>query len=291
MPASRSPAKALILDILFDIAGSFCIAVGTQLFSAPNQIAPGGVSGVAILINYLTGLPISALVLAINIPLLVLAWFFLGHRFAGRTIKSVLILTAMLEITENTLPQYHGDTFLAALYGGVIGGIGLALVFMRSSTTGGTDIVARLIQMKLPHVSVGKLLLAVDGCVLLAAALVYKNVENALFALISIFASSRLVDSIVYGLDMGNVMMIVSEQHDQISAKIIEQLNRSATLLEGIGTYTGQRRPVLMCAIRKSQMFEVKQIVFDIDPKAFIMAMEANEIFGEGFKPIDAKEI
>ena len=270
-------------DLLFDAAGSFLFALGTQCFSAPNQIAPGGVSGAAILINHLTGLPISMLVLAMNVPLLVLAMLFLGRRFSLRTIKSVLVLTFMLQITDG-IAYYEGETILAALFGGVLAGAGLGLVFMRSSTTGGTDIVARLIQRVMPTVSVGKLLLAVDGCVLLAAALVYKNIENALYALVSIFAATRLIDSILYGLDMGKVLMIVTQRHQETADRISERIGRGCTFLEGKGAYTGQGRPVLLCAVRKSQVYEVKKVVFDTDPAAFIMAVEANEIIGTGFK-------
>lgn len=281
---------SFLADLLYDVAGGLAVAVGTQCFSAPSQIAPGGVSGIAIIINYLTSISISTLVLVINIPLLLLAWRFLGRRFAAKTIKSTLVMSLMLKLVERTGLFYQGQEMLAALYGGILSGIGLALVFMRSSTTGGTDIVARLIQRRLPNIPVGRLLLVVDGAVLLTAALVYRNVESALYALITIFVSSRVVDSMLYGLDMGKVLMIVTdyEHWEELAGQINEEVGRGCTLLEARGTYSKQEKPVLLCAVRSNQVFEVKQVIYRIDPDAFVIALEAGEVIGEGFKPAGA---
>lgn len=276
-------ARTLLVDILFDIAGCFIFAVSTQCFSAPNNIAPGGVSGVAILINYVTGLPISALSLVMNIPLLVLAWMFLGRAFTLKTVKTVAIMTVLLEMCT-FLPTYQGDMILASLYAGVLQGIGLGLVFMRSSTTGGTDIASRLIQLKFPHVSVGKIMIGVDGVVLIAAAIVYRQLENALYALIVIFVGGQVLDRLLYGLDMGKVMMIISPEHAQIASRVHDELDRGCTILEGRGSYTQANRPVLLCAVRRQQYIALKRIVRAADPNAFMFALDATEIIGEGFK-------
>lgn len=280
---SKSGAKELLKDLLFDIAGSFFVAVSIQCFSAPNNIAPGGVSGIAILIEYLFAIPISATNLLLNIPLLILAWFFLGRHFTLKTLKSVIILTAMLLLCE-WLPAYSGNHLLAALYSGVLQGAGLAAVFARSSTTGGTDIASRLIQLRFPHISVGKILIAVDFIILAASALVYRNIESALYALIAIFTSGRIIDSVLYSLDVGKVMMIVSEKHEEIAQQIHSVLGRGCTVLQGAGSYTGENRPVLMCAVRIRQFVELKRFIKTIDSRAFIMVLEANEVIGEGFK-------
>jgi len=277
-------AKTFAADLVFDLAGCFLIALGTQMFNAPNQIAPGGVTGIAIIINYLTDLPISLLVLSMNVPLLILAWFFLGKQYSLKTVKTVLILTAMLEVVEIWGLTYQGDTILAALYGGVLGGIGVTLVLMRGSTTGGSNVMAYLIQRKVRSVPVGRLMFAVDGIVLLSAAAVYQNIETALFAMITIFTQARVIDSILYGLDMGKVLMIVTDAPDVVAARIVEEINRGCTLIEGTGAYTKQERMVLLCAVRKNQVYQAKQVVLGVDPSAFIMAMEANQIIGKGFK-------
>lgn len=279
--------KTVTLDILFDLVGCALLAVAIESFSAPNNIAPGGVTGLSVMLNYLFDIPISALTFLFNVPLLIMAWLFLGHSFTLKTLKTVAILTGMLEIVSMTGIQYVGDPILAGLYGGVLQGIGVALVFMRSSTTGGTDIASRLIQLKMPGISVGKLILGVDACVLIAAAIVYHNIENAMYGLIAIFASTRLLDSILYGLDTGKVMMIMSRQPQEISKAVIARLGRGCTLLDGKGSYTMREQPVVLCVVRKSQYFDLKRLVNEIDPAAFMIALEASEIVGEGFKGME----
>jgi len=281
---TKTSAKTFSTDLIFDIAGGFLGALGTQMFSAPNHIAPGGVSGIAIVLNYLTDMPISLMVLSLNLPLLILAWFVLGKRYFAKTVKSVLIITVMLEIVSLFNLRYEGDPILAALYGGVLGGFGAALIFMRGSTTGGTDIAAHLIQRKIRTAPVGNLLFILDGLVLLFAAIVYRNIETVLFAMVSIFARTKIIDSTLYGLDMGKVLLIVTQAHEAVAARIMEETARGCTFLEGAGAYTYQERMVLLCAVRKNQVYKVKKIVLDVDPGAFIMAMEANEIIGKGFK-------
>lgn len=279
-------AKMFFTDVLFDIVGCILLAISVTCFSSPNNIAPGGVTGLSIMGNYLFGIPISAITFGLNIPLLILAWLFLGREFTLKTMKSVLILTVLLEIIPVYLPVYKGDMLLASIYGGVISGAGIALVFMRSSTTGGTDIASRLLQLKFPGLSVGKLILCVDAFVLITAAFVYQNIENALYGLIGIFASTSLLDSLLYGLDTGRLMMIMTMHPDEISQTVIDKLNRSCTLLDGKGSFTKREQPVVMCVVRKAQYFELKRIVHEVDPAAFMVALEASEIVGEGFKDI-----
>lgn len=278
--------KKLLTDIIFDIAGCSLLSIGIVCFAAPNNIAPGGASGLSVLGNYLFGIPIAVLTMSINIPLIVLAWIFLGRDFTLKTVKSVAILTVLLALADN-LPVYEGNVLLAALYSGVFEGIGIAIVFMRSSTTGGTDIASRLIQLKFPALSVGKLMLCVDACVLITAAFVYGNIENALLGLIAIFAAITIIDSLIYGLDKGKLMMIMTTNPDEICAGVASRLSRGCTLLDGRGSYTKRAQPVVMCVVRKTQYFELKRIVHEADPAAFMIALDASEIIGEGFKAIE----
>ena len=274
------------LDILFDVLGCGFLAVGITCFSSPNNIAPGGVSGISIIVNYLTAIPISALTMLFNIPLLILAWIFLGRGFTVKTMKSVIILSLMIQLVSITGSVYTGNTLLAALYGGVIGGIGIAFVFMRASTTGGSDIASRLIQLKLPALSVGKLILAFDACVLTLAAIVYGNIENALYGLISAYASTTVIDSLLYGLDTGKLMMIMTVKPQEVSREITNRLLRSSTILDGKGSFTQREQPVVFCVVRKGQYFELKRLVHEQDPDAFMVALDASEIIGMGFKDI-----
>lgn len=276
--------RGLMTDILFDIVGCSIFSVGVQCFSSPNNIAPGGVTGICIMLEYLFGLPVSIMSFVLNVPLLLLAWRLLGHRFTLKTLRTVAIMTATLALAERIILPYRGEMVLAALFGGVTDGIGLAIVFVRGSTTGGTDVASRLIQIKFPNFSVGRLMLAVDACVLIMSAVVYQGMENALYGLIAIFTATRIIDSILYGLDTGKVMLVISDSYREIAADIDEQLERGSTFLQGQGAYTGADRPVLMCAIRKNQYHKIKQIVYGRDPSAFVLAMEASEVIGEGFK-------
>jgi len=280
----KSGVREFFLDIAADFAACTIYAVGTQVFNAPNNIAPGGITGISILINYLFGLPISLLTLVINIPLLILAFCFLGKTFTFKTMKTVLVMTLMLTVVGQYVPVYEGDKILAALFGGVLSGAGLSLAFMRSTTTGGTDIIARLIQKKYPGIAVGRLLLILDAVVLASAAIVYRNFESALFALVGIYARTQILDSILCGLDMGKVLLVVSNKHDEMAREINSHLGRGCTMLDAKGAYTMQSRPMLMCVVRKSQYYDLKKMVSTLDPDAFIIAVEANEIIGKGFK-------
>ena len=275
--------KTTLIDILFDIIGCTALSISIQCFSAPNNIAPGGISGISIMLNYLFGWRISILSLVLNIPLLIMAWLMLGRSFTVRTVKTVAIMTIILELCSY-LPPYSGNIILVVLCGGVLEGAGLALVFMRSSTTGGTDVASRLIQVKFPDLPMGRGMLLVDGMVLTLSVFVYGKIENALLGMVLIYTATHMIDSLLYGRDVGKVIMIISREHEELVRRIDIELERGCTLLSAKGGYTGEQRPVLMCAVRRNQYFALKRLVKQIDNTAFVVTMEAGEVLGEGFK-------
>ena len=283
--------KEFILDVLYDMAGGLIMAVGLSCFVGPAQIAPGGVSGLAILVNFLTGLPVGTVNLAFNIPLLLLAWRFLGRVFTLKTLRSVFIQSVMIDLVGLWLPVYAGDRIMSALFGGVAIGVGLAPVFMRGSTTGGTDIVSRLIQLRFRHVSIGKLLFMVDTAVLLLSVAVFRNIETGLYGMITIYTSNRILDGILYGLDTGKVVLVISEKNQQIAQQVMDRLERGATFLQAEGAWSGQEKKVLLCVVRAVQCYRVEEIVRAADPDAFLVVMEANQIAGEGFRPITSDKV
>ena len=283
--------KEFLLDVLYDIAGGIVFAVGLGCFVGPAQIAPGGVSGLAILANHLFGLPVGTVNLGINIPLLLLAWRLLGRRFTLKTLRSVFLQSLMIDLVALWLPEYTGDRIMAALFGGVAIGIGLAPVFMRGSTTGGTDIVSRLIQLRFRHVSIGKLLFMVDTAVLLLSVAVFRNIETGLYGMITIYTSNRILDGILYGLDTGKVVLVISEKNQQIAQQVMDRLERGATFLQAEGAWSGQEKKVLLCVVRAVQCYRVEEIVRAADPDAFLVVMEANQIAGEGFRPITSDKV
>lgn len=287
----KSKMNEFILDVLYDIAGGFVMAVAISCFVSPAQMVPGGISGLSILVNYLIGVPVGTMNMAFNIPLLLLAWRFLGRKFTLKTLRSVFIQSVMIDLSAAWLPVYTGDRIMAALFGGIGMGVGLALVFMRGSTTGGGDIVSRLIQLRCRHISIGKLMFAVDVGVLLLSVAVFRNIESGLYGMINIYTSGRVLDSILYGLDTGKVLLVISDQNRQIADRIMETLERGVTFLRGVGGWSGEDKRVLLCAVRAAQCYRVEEIVRGIDPEAFLIVMEANEIAGEGFRPITEEKV
>ncbi|MBQ2792362.1 MAG: YitT family protein [Oscillospiraceae bacterium] len=279
--------KNILIDCLYDVLGSLLYGIGIICFTAPNHVAPGGVSGIATLVNYVTDLPIGLVNFCINVPLVIIGFIVLGKAFTAKTFKSVIIMSFVLDYVVIHFPLYTGDVLLASLFGGVAMGAGLALVFMRGSTTGGTDILAKLIQLKAPHVPIGRMLLILDCFVLLAAAVVYGNIDASLFGLIAMFASAQVMDNILYGLENGKMVHIVSVKNDEIAKDIIAHLNRSATILKSHGAYSGAETDTIMVVVRKTEYFKLKTLVHSHDPNAFMIVTEAGEIIGEGWKPID----
>ena len=269
------------------LTGSFIYSVGTHSFVAPANIAPGGASGLALMVNFVTGLPVGILTMAVNVPLLVLAWIYLSRGFAISTAVSCTICSIMLDVlVAPVFPVYGGDRLLSSLFGGVIVGAGMALIFQSGSSTGGSDIFGYILQKKKPHLSIGRALIIVDGVVLAMSIFVFRNVESGLLGLISLYACTRVIDAILYGSDAGSMVTIVSQVPQAIADRVILEMERSATIMEGKGAYSRQGTGVLLCTVRKSQFSRLKQIIRDTDPAAFVMVTETTEVFGEGFKEI-----
>lgn len=267
------------------IAGAVIYSIGTHAFIVPANIAPGGASGLALMVNYLTGWPVGILTLILNIPLLILAWFYLSHRFAVTTAVASTVCSLILDFLVTPLcPVYTGDRLLSSLYGGVLVGAGMAFIFLTGTTTGGTDIIGYLLQKKRPHISIGRALLAVDGVILAISIFVFGNIEAALFGMITLYAQTKVIDSVIYGGDAGTMATVVSDQTEKITRRIIAELDRSATLIPAQGGYSGRATGVLLCTVRKSQFASLKQIVHQEDPNAFVIVTDTSEVLGLGFK-------
>lgn len=280
--------RELMADLGYDFIGALAYSVGIHCFTAPNQIAPGGVSGLAIIINYyFPFLPIGTLSLCMNLPLIFLALRFLGRKFTLSTLKTLLVVTVVLDVLFLGVPVYTGNPLLASLFGGVSLGAGLGIIFMRGSTTGGSDILMRLLQLKFPHLSMGKLMMLLDLVVLLLSVVAFQNIESGLYGLIAIYASSHFIDAILYGMDKGQLAYIFSLKNEEIARRIMEELGRGVTFLQATGAYSGEERQVSLCAVRQVEFYKVKRIIHEVDPEAFLIVSEVGEILGEGFRPIN----
>ncbi|MBQ7901661.1 MAG: YitT family protein [Clostridia bacterium] len=276
-----------VMDWLADIAGAFLLGTGIFCFAEKMNIAPGGVSGVAIMIKYLTGLPVGIVSFFINMPLLFLAYRFIGKKFALRTIRTVIINTVILDsIILPLFPQYAGDRMVGSVFGGVCMGAGIGIIFMRGSSTGGTDILSYFIEKKFPYIQLGKAIMAIDCVVLATSMLVFGNIESALYGIVALFCQMQLIDRIVYGTQKGRQMLVISKMSEQIAQRILEQKKRGVTFLYGNGAYSGKDIKVLMCVIRIWEYHDIKEIVYSIDPDAFVIASEAEQIIGEGFSSV-----
>lgn len=286
MLQTKSRAKTLALDGLFFVAGALIDAVAVNVFTAPNHIAPGGITGIGTMLNYLFQTPIGMVNMIINIPIVIWAILEIGYKLVAKSIAAIIIFSVAIDTLALWLPAYDGNPFLAAIFGGVLEGIGLALVFMRGSTTGGTDMIARLLGKHFRHLSMGKLMLAVDLVVIAASALVYQKLESALYAIIAIFVSTRMIDTLLYGTDSGNgkLYFIISKKSDEIRQRILEDIDRGVTIIPIQGGYSGRDGEMLLCAVRRYEVTKINDIIHTADRDAFVIVGEAGEITGEGFR-------
>lgn len=262
-------------------------AVGFQFFMFPNAIVSGGLIGIAQIVNRLTGLPVGAFSIVLNVPLFIIAWkqFGLGFiisSFAGTVLYSVFIdAAAMTNIVATT------DPMLASIIGGVIKGLGLGTIYYVGATTGGVDIVARFLRRRFPYINFGTLILLMDAVIIAAYAWIFKIYESAMYSLICMFVMSRAVDLVLYGLDNSNICYIVSEHTDDIVSEItLGQLHRGVTLLHAEGAYSHEEKQVIMCVIKRPQIAAIRRMVRAIDPKAFMVVTDAKNVFGKGFDSI-----
>ena len=276
--------KKTIIEYLGITAGSFLIALALTVFLVPNRIAAGGVSGLATVIYYITSFPIGITMLIINIPLFLAGVKIMGKSFGIRTIYGIASLSLFTDLLQPHMTSLTDDLLLASIYGGVIGGIGLGLVFRFRGTTGGTDLIASLINYY-TGISVGEGLLIADGVVVLLAGIFF-NLEVALYAAVTIFITSQTIDVIQEGLNFKKGVLIISERAEEINQMVVDDLNRGITEFEARGGYTGDRKRVLLCIISRSEVSELKTAVSKIDKNAFVIISNVHEVLGEGFTEI-----
>ncbi len=273
--------RKTIVTYLIITLGSLLVAVGLDMFLIPNRIAAGGVSGLATLSFYVFGSPVGVTMLLINVPLFLAGLKLLGAQFGIKTLYGFLTLSLFVDLLKPilTIPTYN--PLLAAIYGGVVTGVGLGIVFRAGGTTGGTDLAAQLL-LKFYPTSSGQALLFFDGLVIILAAFVF-SAELALYALIAVFISTRVIDVVQEGVSYARVIYIISDRGDEIADAIITCLDCGATILEGRGAYCKHRKPVVMTVVNRSNITRLKAIVSEIDNTAFVIVTNAHEVFGEGF--------
>ena len=275
------------VDTLFFIAGSLFYSAGINIFAVPNNIAQSGVTGLAIVLNYFFHIPVGVANFLLNIPLFLLAWFFIGKKFVIRTLYVVAILSATLDLSTLFYPTYSGDTLLAALFCGVLTGIGLAVVMLRGATSGGTDIAGKLLKHFFPQFSIGTGITISNAVVVLIGALTYRSVESAMYAIVVIVICGKVLDYVLYGIGKGKMLMVITKKPDEMAKAVTSQMPRGVSILPVRGGYTGEEKSMLVIAVHSNELLKVQKILLDVDDRAFTIIAEAGEIFGQGFKQND----
>lgn len=280
-----SNVKRYVLPYFYITLASVIYAVGFNWCFTPNQIGFGGITGVAQIINAaLPWAPIGTAVIVLNIPLFILGWKFIGGHLLVSSLYAMFVSSIAIDAINAIHTFLPMDHMLATIYGGVLMGLSLGVVFQQGATTGGTDLIARLVKIKLPWLPMGNLLMGIDLVVILAVALAFGNLNSALYGMVALFLTSKLMDVVLYGLDNTKVAYIISDSYQAISDKIVKDLDRGVTFLKGEGAYSGAEKHVIMCAFKQRQIVIIKRLVTEIDPAAFIVVCDAHEVLGEGFR-------
>ena len=273
----------LFCEILGVSAGVALVALGLDMFLIPNKIAAGGVSGVATILHYLIGVPVGLAMLVLNVPLFFMGIYRLGLKFGFRSLYGTLTLSLAVDALAPFVPVPTEDLLLACLFGGVMVGLGLGLVFRYRGTTGGTDLAAAVLRTY-TGANVGQLLFLVDATVVLAAGLAFSSAELAMYALITIFVTSWLIDVVQEGFSYAKAFIIITGSADKIAPAILAGLDRGATAWKARGMFTGGERQVLLSVVQRSEVSRLKELVYSIDPGAFVILADVHEVLGEGFK-------
>lgn len=277
--------RELGVDILVDLFAGMFIAAGVYNFALQADFPVAGFSGIAIILYHLLGLPVGIGTILLNIPVAVLCYKFLGKMFFLKSLKSVVITSFLMDYAAPLFPVYGGSRLLAALCMGVLCGTGYAMVFMRSSSSGGQDFITLSLKKVYPHFSLGSIIFALDMVTIIAGSLlVFREVDGFIYGIIVTYLVAIVMDRIMYGIYEGKMTLIVTEQGEKVAAQIDEYSGRGSTILQGRGSYSGRKKDVVMCACNNKQMYAIKKMAREIDPKAFTIIMESNEVVGEGFK-------
>lgn len=278
--------RKLILDYALIILGNLAYAIAVVEFIRPVDVIVGGVGGIAQMLNYLFNLPMGTMIIVMNIPLFVLSFKVMGRRFIIRTVVATVASSLMIDLLSPFIANIRltEDTLLSVLYGGVLMGAGLGLVFSRGATTGGSDILSKLVIKKFSHLSIGRINLCINAVVIVAAAFVYRSPEAALYAIVVQYISGSVIDMLLSGMDHATAALIVTRRGQEISDAVFNEMRRGCTGLGSQGMYTHREHMTLVVAARSHEMGQLKSIVHKIDPESFVVLLNAREVLGLGFK-------
>lgn len=278
--------RSVFTDILYDISGSILYAAGIYTFAGNAGFAPGGVSGLALIMDHLWGFPVGTMTLLLNIPLVIISYRAVGRQLLIKSAVTMVISSLFLDVIFPMFPVYSGDRLIASVCSGAFLGAGMALFYLRGSSSGGIDFLALTIKKKRPHMTIGVITMLIDLVVILLGWPVFGDVDAVLYGVLATFVSTVVIDKILYGAGAGTLAIIITERGKETAERISERAGRGVTSLRAVGAYTRTDREVLLCACSKAEAYLVKSAVQETDDKAFFMFTETSEVFGEGFKRI-----
>lgn len=275
--------KKKIRDIILITVGCIVAAIGTALFLLPNRLSSGGFAGIATILYYLFGIPMGNTIMILNIPIFILSYFRAGKTFLLKSIYATFLYSIAIDILSK-ITTFTDDRFLDCIYGGILIGIGLGLVFKAKASTGGTDLIVQIIKSYSKKVRTSNVLVIMDGFIVLANLLFFRQIEIGLYSAIAIFIIGKMIDLVFEGINFSKMLYIVSDKYEEIAEKINLDIESGATGLYGKGMYTSTERTILMCVTKRRNVMTIKNLAEEIDPNAFIIITDAREVFGLGFK-------
>ena len=280
----KQSARAWVIDGLAILIGSALMAAALVIFTIPNDIAPGGVSGLATALAHITPLNVGLLALLLNVPIIALAWWRLGFMPIVKSIASAILVSLLIELFTHWLPAYSGNRLLAAVFGGVIIGAGVGIIFVRGASTAGTDLIGMMLRRAFPSASLGTMVMVADVAVVLFAVCVFRDIEVALYSMITIFVATKTIDAIMQGIDTAKVIYVITERGEDVCAVLADNLGRGLTLLDAEGGYTRRQKKLLMLVAHRSEFARTLTAIKGADPEAFMFIGSASEVYGKGFK-------
>ena len=285
----KNNLKAIIIEGLGLIVGCILISIGLNMFLGPYTIAPGGLSGLSVILSKVSGLSVSTIMLILGLPLIICSIKILGKKDSIKTLIGMLLLSFCINITTPLASiTATNDVLLSAITGAIFLGLGLGIVFRVDGSTGGTDLIALMINKAIPSIPISKCLVCIDGLVVLSSGIVNQNLETGLYSAISLYIIVKMVDFIVAGFDYSKSFMIITNEEEALRNAIVNDIKRGITILEGKGGYTDNSKSILIVVVRKNQEIHLKKLIKKVDKNAFIIVRDVHEVFGEGFSPISA---
>lgn len=276
--------KRISKDIAYEILGSFLIAIALYNFAVKAEFPMTGFSGLALIAYRLWGMPIGVTTALLNVPVAILCYRLLGKGFFLRSLRCIVISTVLIDYVAPLLPVYEGERLLAALCTGIIGGLGYALIYVRNSSTGGSDFIIMAIKAIKPHLEMGRIIFISDAFIVLLGGFIFKDMDGVIYGFIINYFYGQMIDQLLLGLNSGKLALIVTAKADEMAALIDRVADRGSTIIHAHGGYTKQRRDVVMCACNSKQLYQAEKAIKDLDPESFMVILNSHEVLGEGFQ-------